>query len=204
MCHLKAARLLFCLAIAGCAAHDAADFSKRHDAQPDAQHAAVHDPSRPLVVADDLARRIHTLVNAERARKGLPALGWDESLARIAAGHSHDMASRQFLSHDSPEGDGFDDRYRQADYVCRIRDGRIIHLGAENIALGHLIDSVVTRNGVAHVNWNSRDEIARRAVDGWMRSSGHRKNILAPQWRNQGIGVGMGADDKVYVTQNFC
>jgi len=37
-----------------------------------------------------------------------------------------------------------------------------------------------------------------------MKSPGHRKNILTPYWKKEGIGVHIGPDDKVYVTQNFC
>ena len=34
--------------------------------------------------------------------------------------------------------------------------------------------------------------------------SGHRKNILTPHWKREGIGVEVDPDDKVYITQNFC
>lgn len=172
-----------------------------------AQAIGPADPrpaSPPKIDAVDLARRIHTHVNEERARHGLAALAWDAKLARIAGQHSRDMAKRNYLSHDSPEGRGFDDRYRQAGYSCAVRVGRVVHAGAENIALGRLYNSMRTRNGVAEYDWNSAGQIARRVVDGWMDSRGHRKNILTPHWRREGIGVEVHPDNKVYVTQNFC
>ncbi len=158
----------------------------------------------PSIQAADLAKQIHARINEERAKHGLSALAWDKALSRIAAGHSRDMATRKYLGHDSPEGQGFPHRYREAGYTCAIRIGRTIHGGAENIALGNLYDSVTTVNGVAYYYWNSSDKIAGKALEGWMKSPGHRKNILTPHWKREGIGVEISADDKVYITQNFC
>lgn len=59
-------------------------------------------------------------------------------------------------------------------------------------------------NSVAYYYWNSSDKIAGKALEGWMKSPGHRKNILTPHWKREGIGVEISADDKVYITQNFC
>jgi uncharacterized protein YkwD len=159
---------------------------------------------RPSVRAADLAQRIHVRINAERARNGLSPLAWDKALSRIAAGHSRDMAKRKYLAHDSPEGQGFPDRYARASYTCRIRIGRTTYGGAENIALNHLYESVTTVNGVAYYDWNSPEKIAGKAVEGWMKSPGHRKNILTPHWKREGIGVEIAPDGKVYITQNFC
>jgi uncharacterized protein YkwD len=170
-------------------------------AQP--QAPAAQKP-RPTVKAADLAQRIHAKINAERAKNGLSALAWDKALSAIAAGHSRDMAKRKYLAHDSPEGQGFPDRYARAGYTCRIRIGRTIHGGAENIALNHLYDSVTTVNGVAYYDWNSPEKIAGKAVEGWMKSPGHRQNILTPHWKREGIGVEIAPDYKVYITQNFC
>jgi uncharacterized protein YkwD len=163
------------------------------------------EPKPQLAVsAADVAQRIHKLVNAERKKHGLPALAWDAALARIAAGHSRDMARRNYLGHDSPEGHDLIHRYKQGGYECEIRVGRVIHTGAENVALGRLYDSVTRRNGVAFYDWNSPQAIARKTVDGWMQSTGHRENILTPHWRRQGIGVEIGSDNRVLITQNFC
>ncbi len=95
-------------------------------------------------------------------------------------------------------------RYKQAGYECGITVGRTIYTGAENIALNNLYNSVTTINGKAYYDWNSMEGIAVSTVDGWMKSPGHRKNILTPHWRNEGIGVFIAPDDRVYITQNFC
>jgi uncharacterized protein YkwD len=159
---------------------------------------------QPTINAADLAQRIHAQINEQRAGHGLAALSWNATLARIAERHSRDMAERNYLSHDSPEGRSFVDRYRQGGFSCQVRIGREIHAGAENIALGRLYNSATIENGVTYYDWNSAQQIARRAVDGWMRSPGHRKNILTPYWQREGIGVEVRPDNKVYITQNFC
>jgi uncharacterized protein YkwD len=171
---------------------------------PTGMALAFERRARPTIDGAGVARHIHAYVNEERARRGLAPLAWDARLAHIASRHSHDMAKRNYLSHDSPEGQDFDARYRQAGYTCAIRVGNVVHAGAENIALGRLYNSMQIRNGVARYDWNSAQQIARKTVEGWMNSRGHRKNILAPHWRHEGVGVEIHPDNKVYVTQNFC
>jgi uncharacterized protein YkwD len=159
---------------------------------------------RPTVSAASLEKRIHALINKERRKQGLSQLGWDDSLARIGRKHSQDMAARNYFDHYSPEGHGFTYRYQKERYQCAIRVGSTIHQGAENIALNHLYDSVTTVNNDAFYDWNSEERIAETTVRGWMESKGHRKNILTPHWKHEGIGVFIAPDDKVYITQNFC
>ena len=131
-------------------------------------------------------------------------LAWNDTLSGIARSHSRDMGKRNYFDHLSPEGKDFFTRYRQAGYSCSIRLGNVIHQGAENIALNHLYDSMTTVNGKAYYDWNSGEKIAETTVRGWMDSPGHRKNILTPHWKTEGIGVFISPDGKVYITQNFC
>lgn len=161
---------------------------------------------KPTVETTDLARRLHAQINKVRKKHGLAALAWSDALTRIAVKHSRDMANRNYLSHDSPEGKDFSFRYRQGGYVCVIRVGKMVYTGAENIALSHLYNSMTTVNGIAYFNWNSAQEIAQRTVDGWMNSPGHRENILMPDWQHEGIGIEIESSpgNKIYITQNFC
>jgi uncharacterized protein YkwD len=159
---------------------------------------------KPVIDLRDVERKIHVLVNRERAKHGLAKLAWDDALARIARGHSRDMAVRAYFSHDTPDGKDFSYRYGQQGYSCQIRTGTTIHLGAENLALNHLYRSVPTVNGKPFFDWNSEDELAASTVQGWMDSPGHRKNILLPYWLNEGIGIHVSPADTVLITQNFC
>jgi uncharacterized protein YkwD len=175
-----------------------------------APHSAGHPDGpllyrpKPQVDASVLERRIHTLINKERDKHGLSLLAGNDTLSRIARGHSKDMGSRRYFSHDSPEGHDFSFRYQQGGYTCALRVGNTVHMGAENIYQNIRFNSVATMNGEAYYDWNSEEQIAETTVRGWMDSPGHRKNILTPHWRSEGIGVFLSPDEKVYITQNFC
>ena len=159
---------------------------------------------KPEIAISRLEKKIHSLINRERKKRGLPALEWIESLNRIARRYSQDMSERNFFSHNDHEGRCFTDRYKEEGFTCKIRVGNAICLGAENIAQDNLYRSVLYRNGVPSYNWNTEDEIAASIVNGWMKSKGHRENILTPYFRREGIGLSISQDGKIYVTQNFC
>jgi uncharacterized protein YkwD len=161
--------------------------------------------ARPAIEVSRLEQRIHILINRERKARGLSALGLDDALVRIARGHSRDMAQRRYFAHESPDGHDFSYRYRNAGYACAISvDDTVVYLGAENIALNNRAASVTTVNGTSYYNWNSEETIALTTVKGWMDSTGHRRNILTPYWKREGIGVYIAPDDRIYITQNFC
>jgi len=80
-------------------------------------------------------------------------------------------------------------------------------MGGENIALNHLYDKVMIIDRYKYYDWNSQDKIAETTVQGWMKSPGHRENILTPYFKSEGIGVFINTSDtdgRVYITQNFC
>ncbi len=112
------------------------------------------------------------LVNAERTQRGLKRLAQDGRLDSAAARHSTDMVRRDFFSHDAPSGSSPSDRIRRAGYLKGARGWSI----AENIAWG--TGSLAT---------------PRSIVRGWMRSAGHKRNILHRGFSAIGIGVALGA-----------
>ena len=171
----------------------------RREAEP----RLVQKP-QPRISPERLEKSIHGLINREREAKGLQPLAWDAKLAAIARGHSADMAKRNYFAHASPEGANFDARYAKARYKCFIPVGDVIHGGAENIARDDLYAKLTTLGDRKYYDWHSEDELARRAVTGWMKSPGHRANILTPHWAHEGLGVIVTRDLKVYVTQDFC
>ncbi len=160
---------------------------------------------RPAISIAELQIQIHSLINKERQKHGLSPLAWNETLSRIARKHSRDMAKRHYFSHYSPEGHDFSYRYKQEGYQCTVPAGaNNYYTGAENIFQNNLYDRITTVNGVKYFDWNSQKKIAETTVEGWMHSQGHRKNILTPYWRKEGIGIDVSPDDKVYITENFC
>lgn len=146
-----------------------------------------------------IEREVHERVNERRVDHRVGTLGFDEDLREVARYHSREMAEGGFFAHTSPGGEDLGDRYEQFGYDCRVPagDGRYA-TGGENLY------RIEFPSGAY-----DEEEIAEEAVEGWMNSDGHRENLLADHWQNQGIGVSITEiDDEdavaVYVTQNFC
>lgn len=140
--------------------------------------AVLLEPERPLPPIETIERAVLDGVNAERAKRGLSTLAPDARLAAVARAHSLDMARRGYMGHVSPEGLGPDDRAREAGIAFR--------QFAENVAS----------------NLHAEDPVAT-AVEGWMESRGHRKNILEAKYTRTGVGVAVADDGVVYFTQLF-
>lgn len=163
------------------------------------------DPSGPSNLdKNEIESTTHELINEERLDAGESRLSYDNDLAKIARAHSQDMAERDFFSHTSPDGEGVDDRYKNYGYTCRIDlDGNwYIDGGGENIAQTWHGKQVITGSG-SNI-YQSEEELAEGLVQQWMNSPGHRENLLEPYWENQGIGVYVTDEGKVFATQNFC
>jgi uncharacterized protein YkwD len=161
---------------------------------------------KPQFDSQKIEDLVHKLTNQERKNYGLSQLLFDSEITQIARKHSQDMASREYFSHETPEGFTPTDRAEEAGYVCQKIVGLQMYSGlAENIFQGYLFNSYYTLNGeITSYDWSSEEEIAKITVDGWMNSPGHRENILANIFDREGIGVEISPDNKVYVTQNFC
>jgi uncharacterized protein YkwD len=107
------------------------------------------------------------LINRERRRHGVAPLRADQRLAAAATGHSRNMARANFFAHGN-----FVARILNARYV---RHGQAWSLG-ENIAWGS--------GGYATPAYT---------VGAWMRSPGHRANILNRRFRDIGVGISLGS-----------
>ena len=162
--------------------------------------------NKPVIDAGELERQVHSLTNQYRIQNDLKALSWDGQLSDVARKHSRDMATRDYFSHQTPEGYDPTDRGTSVGYQCRKIVGNLIYSGiAENIFQNNLYDTFWHVNGIpTSYDWNSLDDLTKSTVDGWMDSPGHRKNILTATYDREGIGVVISSDDKVYITQNFC
>lgn len=151
---------------------------------------------------------VHARINEIRSERGLQPLRHDPELQDIARGHSQSMATNDYLAHEAPDGDTFEDRYQQAGYDCRVSTGSNRYTtGGENVAYTYASSDIDADYGDT-VNYNGNEtKIARGIVSGWMNSPSHRENLLQPYWENEGIGVAVSETDgkkKVYATQNFC
>jgi uncharacterized protein YkwD len=104
------------------------------------------------------------LVNEARVDAGCGALTADPALAAVARAHSADMRDRDYFSHTSPEGLSPFDRAEQAG---------VGYSRAENIAFGQADATAV--------------------MEAWLKSPGHRANILDCELTKLGVGVAEGA-----------
>lgn len=116
-------------------------------------------------------------INKVRQTKGLQPLDNNERLAQIARNYSRQMAEKNFFSHTGADGSDLQDR---------VRAGGISYwMVGENLFKSTNVPQPVPV-----------------AVDGWMKSPGHRENILRPVFRETGVGVWR-VDNTYYITQLF-
>ncbi|MFH0830090.1 MAG: CAP domain-containing protein [Candidatus Aenigmatarchaeota archaeon] len=167
---------------------------------------AIDTAPQELMNPPEIEARVHYLINEQREENGLDPLGYDNALASIARAHSRDMARRNFFAHENPDGLSPSDRADRAGYKSFKDHGTYTTNGiAENILQTNLATSVTHINGVpTSYNWRTMDRLVESAVDGWMNSPGHRKNILTATYEKEGIGVVIGPENKVYMTEDFC
>ncbi|MDE0104465.1 MAG: CAP domain-containing protein [Bryobacterales bacterium] len=130
----------------------------------------------------DMAHEIHERINAERIRRGLAPLRWDEATVAIAAAHSRNMADNMFFAHRDPRG------RKARDRLSHLVSGCQSSWTGENIFMS---DNLTGHHG-----------LPERAVASWMASRGHRSNILRPRFDTTGIGLAV-IGSRIYVTQSF-
>ena len=134
----------------------------------DGSHASAWNPgeSQSVFLSQDVQLSsfetdVVDLVNQERANVGLSPLTLNAALSTAALRHSQDMSTNNFFSHTGSDGSSFVERIVRAGYTNMVT-------GGENIAAGYVSPSAV--------------------VSAWMNSTGHRANILNPNYRDIGVG----------------
>lgn len=115
------------------------------------------------------------LLNRQRARHGLPSLHSHRSLQRAATSYARQMVRAGFFDHVSPSGSTMTQRIARTSYLHGVRSWSI----GENLGWG--AGSSATPASM---------------VSAWMRSPGHRANILDRGFREIGIGLASGAPSR--------
>ncbi|WP_019875805.1 CAP domain-containing protein [Sporichthya polymorpha] len=110
-------------------------------------------------------------VNAARAKAGCKPLKVSSQLTTAAQRHADDMVRTNLFSHTSANG---------RSWITRIKKAGFKKPGGENIARGHTS--------------------TERVMTAWLKSPGHRANILNCKFRQ--IGVGHNANGNYWV-QDF-
>lgn len=129
--------------------------------------------------AYELERHVFDLLNTERQAKGLRTLVWDDRVAEVARRHSQNMAERQYFSH-------------------RGLDGSMVDNRADRLGLGAW--QAIGEN-IAYLR--GYDKPGELAVEKWMESTSHRRNLLSPQWSESAVGIAVTQDGTYYFTQVF-
>ncbi len=126
-----------------------------------------------VLSAEDAAKKVLELVNAERKAAGAKALKLSDSLNQVAAARAQELLS--YYSHTRPDGRDFTTSYAEnkAKYGYK----------GENIASGQLGPSQVTRD--------------------WLGLKGHRANIIYPKFTHMGLAYSITPAGQVRWVQVF-
>ncbi|WP_026621042.1 hypothetical protein M728_004531 (plasmid) [Ensifer sp. WSM1721] len=129
------------------------------------------------------------LINAERAKAGVQPLAFDNDLSEAAEGHSQWMLAADVFSHTGSGGSSSTQRIKAAGYVLQ-----------GSWATGENIAWATTRAPTGY-----QDEVKLLHTN-LMNSSGHRANLLNPNFREVGLGVEIGdyrGRSSAFVTEDF-
>ena len=134
-----------------------------------------------------LEHRIADLVEEERLKldpKARP-LAVDAELAKVARARAADMAAKNYLAHQGPDG-------ATSATLLMQDDAKWQGLLGENLAAQHY-----TKQGGVAV-----EDFARRFLDEWLKSPPHRDNMAFADYDHAGVGAAVNGDT-VYVAVLF-
>jgi len=115
-----------------------------------------------LVFASSITnKQIVELINKRRLENNSPPISSSFLLSEAAYKRAQDMVTRNYWSHQTPEGLPFSSFVDSKKYPW-------VYLG-ENLA----------------ANFTTSERI----VEAWLESPAHRRNVLNPEWQDIGVGV---------------
>ena len=163
----------------------------------------------PRIDLRQLELTIHHNSNQARRSNGLPELDWSEEISHIARSHSEDMASNAYFSHVNKKGESATERAARLGFSGIHTNKKYVVVGiGENLFATHRYEEYMVSvdsldQPSYYVKWKKMDVIAQEAVDAWLQSLPHRNNLLSTAYSSQGIGVSIGSNGTVFVTQNL-
>ena len=134
------------------------------------------NPGRVLY---NLENETLNLMNYERTRRGFQALELDERIANVAFMHSREMNLNDYINHTNLEGLGPGDRLSNEEIFALCASENIFFIESRE----------------------PREALAEKAVQGWIDSPGHRRNLLDPNITKAGVGIYC-QERECYVTAN--
>lgn len=122
----------------------------------------------PAPASADAVQSVLAGINSVRAKAGCQPLTLNKQLMATAESHARNMAEDDFFGHRDKSGRAFPTRVRAQGYR--------LSLAAENIAAGQ--------------------KTPEKAVQAWLDSPSHRKNVMNCKFRETGIAMVYQPDDK--------
>jgi len=140
---------------------------------------------RVAAINSELEQEVLRLTNIERKKLGLSQLIWNDQLGYSARYHAADMAIDNYFEHDSHDK----------------KSGSIV----EVCGTFERIQKFYTEGFACAENISAGRSTAAATVEGWMKSPGHKENILNPEAKYLGVGYYMkeGSDWTHYCVQCF-
>ena len=127
-------------------------------------------------------RSIVHYTNKERGKRKLKKLKGHDALIHAARKHSNWMAQTKKFSHTGENGSSPSDRARAQGYPNEfVGENLFLLSGGKNAS-----------------SW----KLGKSAVSGWMKSDGHKANILNSDYHSLGVGIRRSSSN-VYLTQKF-
>lgn len=132
-----------------------------------------------VVNMGDAERRAFDLINKIRTEQGLAPLTWNDDLAGVGRLHSQNMAEFKFFSH-------------------RGLDSKLVSDRADDLKIGKwrsIGENIAFSRGYA--------DPVEKAVELWLNSPEHKRNMMEATWHESAIGVAKSQDGSIYFTQVF-
>jgi uncharacterized protein YkwD len=129
--------------------------------------AAFAGTAAAAVSLSPLEQSILADINVVRSEHGLAALKMNTRLTVAARAHTRQMALDGYFAHESADGSSF---WRRVQGFYRSAPWSVWSVG-ENLL------------------WSSPDVTAPQALQLWLASPEHRKNLLDPRWREIGVAA---------------
>lgn len=126
-----------------------------------------------------LTKKVFQKINFERKRRRLKPMLWHKDLANLAYEYSKKMAEENFFDHYDKNGNSIVERVEDYEINDWLKVG-------ENLFQG-----------------DGYRKMADVAVQGWLKSPTHRRNIFDKEWTHTGIGVYKSKRNGTYITQVF-
>lgn len=145
--------------------------------------AAYVAPDAPVTAESmsSLATEVVELANFNRREQGKPPLQMDPVLTKAAVSHAKEMLEMNYFSHTSPVAGR-----------TKVRN-RVNLVGGDPIRLA---ENIYQCHGFR------RETVPAKAIDSWIKSPGHRANLMDERLNKIGVGV-VTKNGVFYVTQVF-